>query len=189
MRTLLFNAGVVLVLSGCASTAPELAWGKPGVSKVDYGTDVGMCSGFAVAKNTGNGGNTAGGIDGKTIANTASPGIDPMPQPANGGTAAQTEHARAPIPASGTYSGMATADFAQRAATQQRTAEMTAQRARAEAFKTCLAGRGYQEFPLSADQRAHLATLKRGTNEYHEYLYELGSDAEIVGKQGRAPAK
>jgi hypothetical protein len=66
---------------------------------------------------------------------------------------------------------------------------MTAQRARAEAFKTCLVERGYQEFPLTPDQRAHLATLKRGTNEYHEYLYTLGSDAEIVAKQSRAPVK
>jgi hypothetical protein len=189
MKMVLLVPGIVLALGGCASTAPELAWGKAGVSKVEYGTDVGMCSGFAVAKNTDNGGNTAGGIDGKTIANTANPGVNPMPQPANAGTSAQSTHSEAPIPASGTYSGMATADFAQRAATQQRTAEMAAQRARAEAFKTCLAGRGYQEFPLTADQRAHLATLKKGSNEYHEYLYKLGSDAEVVGKQSRAPAK
>ncbi|HYI87230.1 MAG TPA: hypothetical protein VEX61_09055 [Burkholderiales bacterium] len=189
MKTLIFTAGVVLALSGCASSGPQLAWGKPGVSKVDYGTDVGMCTGFAAGTNTDKGSNTAGGIDGKTIANTESPGLNPMPQPANGGTSAQTEHSQAPIPAGGTYSGMASADFAQRAATQQRTAEMAAARARAAAFKTCLVERGYQEFPLTADQRAHLATLTRGSNEYHEYLYKLGSDADIVGKQSRAPVK
>ena len=39
-----------------------MAWGKPGVSKVDFGTDVGMCTGMAAMQNTGDGSNTAGGI-------------------------------------------------------------------------------------------------------------------------------
>jgi hypothetical protein len=84
---------------------------------------------------------------------------------------------------------MASADFAQRAATQQRTAEMAAKRARAEKLNSCLVERGYQEFALTAEQAAHLAKLPKGSNEYHEYLYKLGTDAEIVGKQSVTRAK
>ena len=65
MRTLYFVAGVALALSGCAVTAPQMAWGKPGVSKVDYGTDVGMCTGLAAQKNVDDGAHTAGGVKGR----------------------------------------------------------------------------------------------------------------------------
>jgi hypothetical protein len=175
MKTYLLAAAVALALSGCASTAPQMAWGKPGVSKQDYGTDVGMCTGLAAMRNTGDGANTAGGINGKN--NSAGGG---------GSGAAQPD---ANIPAGGSYSGMASSDFAQRAATQQRTKEMAEQRARADALKSCLVERGYQEFPLTSEQAAHLATLQKGSNEYLQYLYKLGSDAEIVGKQSRSPAR
>lgn len=84
---------------------------------------------------------------------------------------------------------MASADFAQRAATQQRTREMAEQRARAEILKSCLAGRGYREFRLTAEQRAHLSTLQKGSTDYHEYLYELGTDGEVLGKQSHAAAR
>ena len=75
---------------------------------------------------------------------------------------------------------MASADFAQRAATQQRTAEMAAKRARADALNSCLVGRGYQEFALTAEQAAELAKKPKGSNEYYEYLFKLGTDAEVV---------
>ncbi|HEV7605908.1 MAG TPA: hypothetical protein VGO61_01105 [Steroidobacteraceae bacterium] len=175
MKTLLLTAGVALALGGCASTTPQLAWGKAGVSKVDYGTDVGMCTGLAAMQGTGDGANTAGGINGKNNS-------------AGGGGSGQASP-DASIPAGGSYSGMASADFAQRAATQQRTAEMAAQRARAERLSSCLVERGYKEFALTAEQAAHLATLQKGSNDYHEYLYKLGSDAEVVGKQSRMPVK
>src|SRR5688500_19623917 len=49
-------------------------------------------------------------------------------------------------------------------------------------LKNCLVGKGYQEFPLTSEQAAHLATLQKGSNAYLEYLYKLGSDAEIDRK-------
>jgi hypothetical protein len=170
MTRLLLAAGIALALSGCATSATQTAWGKPGVSKQDYGTDVGMCTGLASKQNS-DGQNTAGGVNGKSGGSGSSGTSD------------------AAIPAGGSYSGMASSDYAQRAATQQRTREMAEQRARADALKNCLVQRGYQEFPLTTEQAAHLATLQKGSNEYLEYLYKLGSDAEIVGKQSRAPAK
>jgi len=172
MTKLLVVAGIAMALSGCSTTSgAQMAWGKPGVTKQDYGTDVGMCTGLAAMRNAGDGSNTAGGINGKNGS-------------AGGGGATD-----AATPSSGGYSGMASSDFAQRAATQQRTKEMAEQRARADALKTCLVGKGYQEFPLTSEQAAHLSTLQKGSSAYLEYLYKLGSDAEIVGKQSRAPAK
>ncbi len=171
MKSLLLTAGIALALSGCATTTSQMAWGKPGVTKQDYGTDVGMCTGLAAQRNAGDGNNTAGGVQGKNGASGSSGTSDSA------------------TPSMGNYSGMASSDFAQRAATQQRTKEMAEQRARADALKNCLVERGYQEFPLTSEQAAHLATLQKGSNDYLEYLYKLGSDAEIVGKQSRAPAK
>jgi hypothetical protein len=164
-----------LVTSGCATTAAQTAWGKPGVSKMDYGTDVGMCTGLAAQASGDGNANTAGGVSGRN--NSA----------AGGGAGAASPSAS--VPAGGMYQGMASSDYAQRAATQQRTQEMAEQRARSDAYKSCLVERGYQEFSLNAEQAAHLATLAKGSNEYLEYLYKLGSDAEIVSKQSRTPAR
>jgi hypothetical protein len=174
MRTLYFVVGIALALNGCAVTGSQMAWGKPGVSKVDYGTDVGMCTGLAAQKNVDDGNHTAGGVKGRNNS-------------AGGGGSGQASP-DASIPAGGSYSGMASADYAQRAATEQRTQEMNAQRARNEALNSCLIGRGYQQFALTPEQAAHLATLQKGSNEYLEYLYKLGTDGEVVRKQS-SPAK
>ena len=189
MRTLMLIAGIGLALGGCASTAPQTAWGKPGVSRVDYGTEVGMCTGLAATQTSGgNGAKNAGGISGSNnTANTNSAGASGAAA-SNSAAAGNSTSSPAPVPAGGTYSGMVSSDFAERAATQQRSQEMAAQRARSEALKSCLTGRGYREFTLTPEQRAHLATLKKGSNEYHEYLYQLGSDAGVVAR-GSAPAK
>jgi len=151
-----------------------MAWGKPGVSKVDYGTDVGMCTGLAAQKGVNDGNNTAGGIKGRN--NSAAGGGSGQASPDSS------------IPAGGSYSGMASSDYAQRAATEQRTQEMAAQRARSEALSSCLVGRGYQQFALTPEQAAHLSKLQRGSNEYLEYLYKLGTDPEVVRSQ-TSPAK
>lgn len=193
MRTLLLVAGIGLVAGGCATHAPQMAWGKPGVTRIDYGTEVGMCTGRAAMQTSGgNGANTAGGISGtnNTVSTNPAPSGSSVSNTAAASGGGATGSRSGPSPAGGsTYSGMATSDYAARAATQQQAQEMAAQRARAEALKGCLTARGYQEFALTAEQRAHLATLKKGSAEYHEYLYQLGSDAEIVGKQGRAPGR
>jgi hypothetical protein len=166
MKSILFAAGAALALCACATTSSGLltSWGKAGVSKQDYGNDVGMCTGFAAQASSGSGVNTAGGVSGKNSGAGSSAAVE-----GGGGTVA-----------GGTYQGMASSDYAQRAATQQRSQEMAAKRAKTDAYKSCLTERGYKEFTLSAEQRAHLATLKPGSNEYHEYLYSLGTDPAVV---------
>ena len=167
MKAMLFAVGVAFALSGCATTVPT-AWGKPGVSKSDFGNDIGMCTGLASQANAGNGENKAGGVGGRSSSSTGGA--------ANPGGGAST-------PASGTYQGMASSDYAQRAATQQRTEEMAIKRARAEAYQSCLVGRGYVEFGLTSEQSAKLASFKTGSNEYYEYLYSLSSDPTVVSNK------
>jgi hypothetical protein len=169
MRTIILATGMALGLAGCAASGPPTAWGKPGVSRIDYGTDIGVCSGTAAQAYAGNGANS----------NTGAALPDPLRQKVDAttntvpATAAGQSNS---LPASGTYSGTASADYAQRAAMQQRTQEMMAKRAQENAFRSCIAQKGYSEFALTPEQRAHLATLKSGSNEYHEYLYKLGSN-------------
>ncbi len=59
------TAAGVAILSSCAS-APQTAWGKANVSKVDFGTDIGMCTGLAAMRNGGNQANTAGSTPSRT---------------------------------------------------------------------------------------------------------------------------
>ena len=141
-----------------------------------------MCTGLAAMQNTGNGANSAGGINGRNASaqTDTARGSTAAGSAAAGGAAGGGSN----VPASGTYSGMASSDFVQRAATQQRAQEMQAKKAQAETFKHCLTERGYQEFHLTPEQRNKLKTLKVGSNEYHEYLYSLGADPAVVAKQG-----
>jgi hypothetical protein len=169
-----------LVLAGCATSSQPLAWGKPGVSRVDYGTDIGMCTGLAVIQTTRNQSNSAGGTDGRNAEvgknSEGGSGSQMGPPTANSGVAA-------PLPAGGSYSGMTSTDFAQRAANQQQAREMAEKRAKAESFRTCLVERGYREFTLTPQQQSELSRHRRGTSEHVEYLYTLGSDPAVIEQQ------
>jgi hypothetical protein len=171
MKSILFAAGIILALTGCATTPQHTAWSKPGVTKVDYGTDTGMCTGIAAIKASGG----EGSPDGKAATQSRAAGGVAS---ASTGSSAGTANAGGSMPTGGTYSGMASSDYAQRAAAQQRSAEMTQRRIQTDAYKSCLTERGYQEFTLTPEQNAKLATFKAGSNEYHEYLYSLATAAK-----------
>jgi len=174
MKSILLVAVSAFLLSACAATGPETAWGKAGVSKVQYVTDLGTCTGIAAMQEAGNGANTAGGINGKnsTTPNQA-PGGQNQPPP---GTAM-------PTGGGGMYRDSAPPDVVNRAANQQQSQAMAAQRLRADALKGCFVEHGYKEFTLSAEQRAHLGTLKPGTNEYLQYLAEIGANPDGSASQ------
>jgi hypothetical protein len=167
MKTITFAAAALLVLSACTATPRSTAWVKPGVSRADFGNDVGMCTGFASQHASGSGVNTAGGVSGK---NAGSP------------SQSSTAGASSGTVAGGTYQGMASSDYAQRAATQQRSQEMAAKRAQAEAYSGCLTERGYKQMSLTPEQSARLASFKTGSNEYYEYLYALATAPEGESK-------
>jgi hypothetical protein len=170
MKTIILTGALAIALCACSTTAHNTSWGKPNVSKVEYGTDVGMCNGLASLEESGNGANTAGGMSGNR---SAGPGTAGGSLSTLGG---------------GTYTGTASPDLVNRAATQQQSQEIAAKRLREEKLSRCLVERGYQKFALTAEQSAELAKLKPGSNEYHEYLYKLGADPAVLAKQSVSPA-
>lgn len=183
MKAMFFAAAMIAGLAACAtSSGPATAWGKAGVSRIDFGTDVGLCTGRAAQAVTGNGYGTAGGVQGSNNAvpmdrdrfgsSVARDPGKPMPA-ANAGTSSQ-------LPNTGTYSGTVSADYAQRAATQQRAQEMAVRKAQTDTFRSCLTERGYTEYTLAPDQRAKLASFKHGSDEYYEYLYSLGTNPAVA---------
>lgn len=169
------------LLSGCAATGPETAWGKPGITKYDYVTDLGTCTAMAaMAEGGGNGANTAGGINGRNNQARGSSGADAgANQPPAG--------AATPVGGGGIYRDSAPADVVNRAATQQTTQQLNAQRLRADALNSCYVQRGYKEFKLTPAQRAKLGSLEKGSNAYLQYLSDIATDPAVVGSSPVAP--
>jgi len=50
-------------------------------------------------------------------------------------------------------------------------------------LKSCLVDRGYQEFELTAEQRAELAKLPQGSDARRDYLYKLGTNPAVLSQQ------
>jgi hypothetical protein len=193
MKSIALVAGLAAALAGCSinGAAPVTAWGKKDVSMLDYRTDGGQCAVLAATSNPdANGANTAGGMNGAN-------GTQRLPPPgANGsgvssgppsGAGAAASGTNAPSLGGGMYAENMSPDVVQRAATQQRNAEMAAQRARNDALKSCLVNRGYTEFELTAEQRAQLDKLPQGSEERRAYLYKLGTNPDVLTKQSVKP--
>ncbi len=85
MNRILLVAAVSVAMGGCAAQGPKTAWAKANVTKQDYGTDVGMRTGYAAMASAGNGANTAGGINGQ---NGGAMGTSTQDQQRSGGASA-----------------------------------------------------------------------------------------------------
>jgi len=175
-----------LVLAGCSINGkqPVTAWGKQGVSMLDYRTDSGQCALIAVTfEQNPTDANSAGGISGQNSAPPAQAPSGSMvasgTMPGMGGTVATNSA----IIAGGNNRDSGAVDAANRAAMQQQSREMQAQRARSQALKSCLANRGYTEFELTREQRAALGKLPQGSDQRREYLYRLGTDPQVLATQ------
>lgn len=182
MKSIFLIAVSAALLSACAATGPKTAWGKPGVSKVEYVTDLGTCTAMAaMTQGAGAGSEVAGGVSGQN--NSANNGLKqanaPSTPPAN---AAGSAGAAAPLGGS-MYRDSAPPDVVNRAANQQQAAEIAASRAKSQAMKSCYVERGYKEFTLTAEQRAKLGSLQTGSNAYLQYLSEIGADPAVVNAQ------
>ena len=81
------------------------------------------------------------------------------------------------------YRDNTSVDMVSRAANQQQAQEVEANRARSRRLKSCLVERGYTEFSLTPEQRAHLATLPEGSTERREFLFKLGTDPNVLKSQ------
>jgi hypothetical protein len=179
MKSIFLIAVSAALLSACAASGPKTAWGKPGVTKVEYVTDLGTCT-AAAAMTQGSGGNSevAGGMHGQN--NSADNGLKQQ----NTGQPVGTSSPGAAAPIGGSmYRDSAPPDVVNRAANQQQQAEIIASHAKANALKSCYAEHGYKEFTLNAEQRAKLATMQVGSNEYLQYLSTIGADPAVVNAQ------
>ena len=186
MKKILMTAAMAALLGGCATSAPPTSWGKANVSRTEYGTDIGMCTGTAAMVATGNGANNAGGLNGQNNQAPAPTHGDGAKAAGQGGgtdTTAVTTGTAFPTGGGGAYRDSVPQDMVARAASQQQALVLAEKRARADAFKSCITQRGYQEFLLTPEQQAHLKSLKTGSNEYHEYLYTLGADPSVLRSQ------
>jgi len=164
----------VLGVAACSvNTTKATSWGKEGVSMIDYQTDGILCATLSERAGSGDATHTAGGLDGKNDVARQGGAGDAAVAAGNSGGQSSTN---APSLGGGTYSGTASTDMVSRAASQQRTQEMRIKQARMDALKSCLVGRGYTEFELTAEQRAELAKLPPGSDQRREYLYKLGTD-------------
>jgi hypothetical protein len=162
------------------------AWGKKDVSLLDYRTDGGQCAVLAATQSPGiNGSNSAGGINGQNPGAPTQTASGSATAAAGGPTGGGSN---APSISGGTYRDSASADFVNRAAMQQRTEEMAAQRVRNDILHSCLVSRGYTEFQLTPEQRKQLDKLPQGSEERREFLYKLGTDPEVLSKQSVAKA-
>ena len=191
MKTILLAVGAALIASACVTTGPTTAWGKEGVSMLDYRTDGGQCAVIgATLPGAGNQSNSAGGIDGQNGNTSIPPAPSGGPPPANAPPNQPTPPTGAAFPTGGggAYRDNTSVDMVSRAANQQQAQEVAANKARAQRLRTCLVERGYTEFSLTPEQRAHLATLPEGSAERREYLYKLGTDPQVL-KQQALPAK
>jgi hypothetical protein len=177
MKIILSFAICGALLSGCAAKGPETAWGKPGISRENYVADLGACMATAGMTTTANGSNTAGGMNGHNPEAPAGNASDYGR--GQGGTGVPTGGAVV-VGGGGVYRDSAPQDFVNRAATQQQTQQMAAQRAATDTYRTCYVQLGYQEFKLTAEQRQHLGTLKSGSNEYLQYLADIGTNPAML---------
>jgi len=176
------------VLAGCSinSSSPPTAWGKVGVSMLDYRTDGGQCAVLAATANGKEGSNTGihGESSSKSPANVPNGSAQAGSAAATGGAVGGAGASSSATTNSGSmYRDNASPEFVNRAAEQQRSQEMAAQRYRNDMLKSCLTTRGYTEFELTPQQRAELAQLPQGSEERRAYLYKLGTDAEVLKKQ------
>ncbi len=184
MKSIMLGVGAVLTLCACVSSGPQTAWGKEGVTMLDYRTDGGQCAIVAVTLPAeGNAANSAGGIGGQN-GNTRIPPAPGGGPPTPGSPANPPPTGSAfPTGAGGAYRDNTSQDTVMRAANQQQAQEVEANRARSARLKSCLVERGYTEFSLTPEQRAHLATLPEGSNERREFLYKLGTDPNVLKTQ------
>ena len=184
-------AAAVLAACSINSSAPPTAWGKVGVSMLDYRTDGGQCAVLAATANGKDNSTAIHGENGKVPPNVPQGSAQAGSAAASGGAVGggQGASSSATTNSGSMYRDNASPDFVNRAAEQQRTQEMAAQRYRNDMLKSCLAGRGYTEFELTPQQRSELAQLPQGSDERRAYLYKLGTDPEVLKKQSVAPQK
>ena len=168
---LLLSAGSMAGAAGAQSrAAPEVSWGKAGVSLEDYWTDSVACAVEAV------------NLD---VANTrAAQRLVAASSALNA-----TDNSRRSVPSSSVPVASSNADFG---ADYGRIRDMYEPDRQFDAIESlqqrtldrCLANRGYRQFRLTDDQRQRLRRFDHGSDARRVYLHSLAADPDILRQQG-----
>jgi hypothetical protein len=175
---------VICIVAGLATAAgaqapsraalQQASWGKAGVSLEDYRADAAACEREAVNLDISNMGAARTRVAASRAINAVFAG-EWMYAPA--------------ASASGVGGGMfdrgGIGHDIQQVVHTYRVDEQLAEIAGLQyrVLQACLAGRGYRQFRLRADQAARLHRLRHGSAARRAYLHSLGSDPEIVSRQ------
>jgi hypothetical protein len=178
VKIILTSAICISLLSGCAATGPQTVWGKPGVTRETYVNDLGTCMAMAGMTPVANGANTAGGMNGS---NPEAPAGNNSDYGRNQGGFGVPQGGAVVVGGGGVYRDSAPIDVVNRAATQEQTQSMAAKRVATDTYRSCYSQRGYQEFKLTPEQRRHLGTLESGSNEFLQYIADIGTDPAKLG--------
>jgi hypothetical protein len=161
----------LLLLAACATGGDRAStsWGKPGVSLVQYWTDASECA-LAGAQ-----------ADVQTTTNldtTRVGGPDPVQT-----NVAQSSRTSASSPNASLDRRVDLNEALMNAHYNEMVRRREEASARQAAADSCLTGRGYQRFRLTAEQQANLDSLAEGSTERRAYLHRLGADSAVLDAQ------
>lgn len=158
MRIAAFLLAAALPVTAIAAPAPQLSWGKAGVSLATYRADSIGCAMRAYYSDVSNTDGAKNFVQGSRLLDTyaGAPG-DPMENARMMGTIVQGTHVDASLKDVKQY--------------------------QLDLDAKCLLDHGYHRFRLTDDQRKHLEKLKVGSDARHAYLHRLAADPDILQAQ------
>lgn len=158
MRVASFLLIATLPVAAMAAPAPQLSWGKPGVSLATYRAESIGCAMRAYYTDVSDTNAAKNFVQGsKQIDTIVNSGADYMDSAASIGHVVDSVNPGRGI--------------------------KEIRRYQLDLVAKCLLDHGYHRFRLTDDQRAHLEKLKVGSDARHVYLHELAANPEILSAQ------
>ncbi|MCW3845702.1 hypothetical protein OF829_00510 [Sphingomonas sp. LB-2] len=181
---------MIALLAAPAPRAPEVSWGKAGISFEQYRRDAVECGRMGANRDVS-------GTNAARIFRNATQQLDTVSDggsgvvvnmwetdhlDASGGATGNTRYEEAPTQAVET--GQRQSRIVESTRPQKRIGEVRV--FMEDAVNQCLAERGYTRFRLTREQRSRLGHLRYGTPERHAYLFSLASDPHVLETQAVA---
>jgi len=158
MRVASFLLAATLPVAALAGPAPQLSWGKPGVSLATYRAESIGCAMRAYYTDVSDTHAAKNFVQGsRQIDTIINSGADYMDSATSIGHVVDSVNPDRAI--------------------------KEIKRFQLDLVAKCLLDHGYRRFRLSEDQRAHLQKLKVGSDARHAYLHKLAANPEILSAQ------
>ncbi|HEX5183063.1 MAG TPA: hypothetical protein VFW19_07910 [Allosphingosinicella sp.] len=166
-----FTAAFLATTAVAAEAPRNMSWGKAGVSLDQYRTDAAECAYQAVSLD----------VSGTQAAHMLVRASRELDQVADTAWMDLPSFGSAPMSGIGGNGGIAW----QQTINKYRPGEQFAaiRDLQYRTLTSCLSGRGYSRFQLTADQAAQLRHLKRGSDARRAYLHGLASDPQVMERQ------